>query len=515
MVNKRRLHWAAALATVALMSTACGGGSGDSASDSVLKLGVGTVPRGLDPAKGQSISETAYANLIFDGLTYVDENREIKPMIATSWEFSDDGSQLTLKLRDDVKFNDGTPLKADAVKASLERAKTLKDSTVAGLLDSIKSIEVVDDHEVVLNVTDGAGGLPAIFATPAGAVINPEVIDSGADLALNPPAAAGSGPWVLDRLTPNEKATFKKADDDYWDPEAGKIDRVEITTVQDENARTAGFQSGQYDMIFVRQDADKAEQIANSGEGKLYSATALTQFALFMRDDRGNALENPDVRRAINMVVDRNGISNDLLDGRCEPMTQIWPKGDPAHVDELDDYYPYDPQQAKDLIAKANVGPISISLITRPIWPEPEIVQVLQKDLTDIGITVKLETLEAAVAAPTYSAGEADTYLAALSGNASPIVYVKNSLMGAPGNLIGKPPAEAAALLEKAQDQKLSVDEQNQARRDFSSIITKDAYYAPICNGLSLHLAKNNVQGVDTMSWQWGFLFDPRYLSLK
>src|SRR5262249_1714560 len=126
----------------------------------------------LDPHRVGNSADQVYLFLMYDRLTRLDTDLTIKPMLAKSWGFGADGRTLTLQLRDDVTFHDGTPFNAAAVKANLERAKQIDRSTVTNLLASIESIEAVGDYEVRLNLKEGEGGnLPAVLATSAGAMI--------------------------------------------------------------------------------------------------------------------------------------------------------------------------------------------------------------------------------------------------------------------------------------------------------------------------------------------------------
>ena len=88
----------------------------------------------LDPHRERQSGDRDYTNLLYDRLTIINTDQSVAPMLAESWEFSDDGTTLTLTLRADATFQDGTPVDAAAVKANLERAQTLADGTVASFL---------------------------------------------------------------------------------------------------------------------------------------------------------------------------------------------------------------------------------------------------------------------------------------------------------------------------------------------------------------------------------------------
>ena len=111
----------------------------------------------LDPHVVPGLADQIYTFLMYDRLLNLDPSVTLQPMLAKSWAFVDDGRALVLQLRDDVVFQDGTPFNAEAVKINLERGKNLETSTVKTALQSIRSIDVVSDHEVRLNLVPGQG----------------------------------------------------------------------------------------------------------------------------------------------------------------------------------------------------------------------------------------------------------------------------------------------------------------------------------------------------------------------
>src|SRR5262249_39050926 len=128
----------------------------------------------LDPHLETGSAARAYYFPIYDRLVYLDKHIEGQPMLATKWVFSPDGRTLTLTLRTGAKFHDNPPVDANAVKFSLERAKTLPKSTAASFLSSVDSVTVLDANTVKLALNRAAADLLYELGGLGGVVINPK-----------------------------------------------------------------------------------------------------------------------------------------------------------------------------------------------------------------------------------------------------------------------------------------------------------------------------------------------------
>src|SRR5690606_12811646 len=124
----------------------------------------------------------------YDRLTELTPDGEVIPMLAESWEFTDDDTVLRLDLRQDVVFHDGEPFNAEAVKANIERGQTLETSAVKPDLASIEEVVVVDDYTVELHLSSPGSSLPALLSDRAGMMISPGAFDNP-DIDLMPVGA--------------------------------------------------------------------------------------------------------------------------------------------------------------------------------------------------------------------------------------------------------------------------------------------------------------------------------------
>ncbi|MGE3619871.1 MAG: ABC transporter substrate-binding protein, partial [Acidimicrobiia bacterium] len=296
-------------------SPASEGESDEFDEDGVLRAMVTQVPITLDPAQTFNASPWPYIFEIYDRLIARDVDNKLVPMLATKWEFSADGLALSLTLRDDVRFNDGTPLTSADVKATIERSKTLSGSAWVRVLDPVVAVETPDEHEVVLRLSRPAGSLPAVLSTPAGAVVNAAVIAAGADLANDPPAGAGSGPRVVESFVVNSRVDFVRADDDYWEPDANRLARVSIIRVADPVAQLNAFRAGEADLVAVKQETSKqAKALAEGSDEVLFKERSGSQHNVVYFNSRREPLDRVEVRQALNLGIDRGAIE-DYLDG--------------------------------------------------------------------------------------------------------------------------------------------------------------------------------------------------------
>ena len=212
---------------------------------------------------------------IYDRLTQINDNLEVEPMLAESWEFAKDGSTLEFKLRSDATFTDGTKIDAAAVKANLDRARPRPYSTHLNALKSITNVTAVNPTTVRLTLVPGQGvQLPSVLALNAGMIVNPKAIaDPNADLTQGPGAGNESGPYKLEsvdrcRLAAGE-AQYAERDDwaKYWDKTAGRIKRLKVIGITTGAQRINAVRAGDINVGQVTGvDVPQAKQLVDSKE---------------------------------------------------------------------------------------------------------------------------------------------------------------------------------------------------------------------------------------------------------
>src|SRR5690242_14310315 len=229
-------------ATVALLLSLASGAQ----AQSTLRIGLAEDPDILDP----TLARTYVGRIVFaafcDKLFDIDENLNIVPQLALSHETSADGKAVTIKLRPNVKFQDGEPFDAEAAKFSLERHLTLPGSFRKPELAALDHVEVVDPLTIKLVLKTPFSPLIAQLTDRAGMMVSPKAAKAEGDkFGLHPVCA---GPYKFVERVPQDRIVFEKFAD-YWNKDNVFIDRVVYLPISDDTARLANLKSGGLDLI--------------------------------------------------------------------------------------------------------------------------------------------------------------------------------------------------------------------------------------------------------------------------
>lgn len=361
----------------------------------------------LDPhaTGGWSTYQVTYQ--IFEGLVKEDLTKAdvstppLVPGLATSWDISEDGTTYTFHLREGVKFHDGTPFDAAAVKFNFDRFWNEKSSDfypkakafVVAYTKWIKDVEVVDPMTVKVTLTAPnyewlRQGLQS-YGQPL--MISPASVKEYGNegVALHP---IGTGPFRFVERDQGVKTVLER-NDDYWGTKA-KLDKVIIRPLQDPATRINALESGEIQMMTTPpwDDIDRLVQ-----EGFVLSTNENVPYINFIHLNLHNpALQDIRVRKAINMAVDREGIAKEIYRntgkaeyGMLSPGTYAY---DPGFTS-----YSYDPDGAAKLLGEAGYGPDKpLKLVFDiPQYGTGEIVETwIQRDLKKIGIDLDLHKYE-------------------------------------------------------------------------------------------------------------------------
>ncbi|MFI9590344.1 ABC transporter substrate-binding protein [Nonomuraea sp. NPDC052265] len=246
---------------------------------------------------------------------------------------------MTLTLRGDVKFDDGTPFDAAAVKANMERFRA-GGGAQAKTLNDVKDIKVTDATHVTLVLSQPNPALLYYLSDAAGLMAAPKDFAQGDALKTRP---GGTGPYELDagQTVIGTKWVFRRAAA-YWGDRL-PYDTVTISYFDNETAIVNGIKTGQIDAALL-QDAD--QQISVEGDLKVRTVRQEFDFqGLFLFDRAGAVtpeLRDPRVRRALNHAIDRRTMLAKIRQGRGAVTSQVFGPGTAAHKPELDAYYTFD-----------------------------------------------------------------------------------------------------------------------------------------------------------------------------
>ncbi|HEY9308522.1 MAG TPA: ABC transporter substrate-binding protein [Microbacterium sp.] len=384
-------RWKATAATIAIAAialTGCAGGGDDSGtSDSGradrLTLTAIIGPTSYDIGQGAEYgNRSPFFQAVFDTLLQKNGEGEIEPWLATDWEYNEDNTVLTLTLRDDVEFTDGTPLDAEAVVGSLERFRdgtAPQAATLAG-----KEFAASDATTVTITQPAPDPSLVNLLSIAPGLIQAPSTFDDP-DSATEP---IGSGPYVLDTAASVTGTTYVyTANPDYWNPDVVKYDNLTINVIEDPTATLNALKAGEANGAKIVNN-DTIPEIEASGW--TIEANELDFQGLLLFDRAGTMapeLADVNVRKAINMAFDREALLEALQAGYGTVTEQVFPTTSVGYDEALDSTYEYDPDGAKDLLAEAGYPDgFTLNMMSTPAFQTT--FDLVAQQLADIGITV-------------------------------------------------------------------------------------------------------------------------------
>ena len=466
----------------------------------------------LDPVQQTTYGMSGYLALIYDRLTMLDKDDNLIPGLATRWEFAPDGSFLELTLRDDVTFHDGTPFDAAALRANIERGKTLETSTVRPMLADITEVEVVNSTTARLHLVPGTGAqLPSTFATMAGMMISPTALaDSSVDLRRNP-GNAGSGPFVVSEFLPNERLVLTKAPS-YWDPQAGRLGGVELERIPDATTQLNGVQTGQTDLSFVStpNSLAQAQALADSGQLNFHPVMYRSVLGIFLRANQGD-LANPQVRQAIAHSIDPDAI-NALYSGRCTPYRQLYPEGSWPAIENYEYPYPYDPARARALVAAAGGAQVSISVGVGSNAEQP--ANVIQAGLAEAGIDARLNPVPNSEVEARFIAGDFEMYAStSFTPAIDPADTVDTYFLDRFKLAVDPAPIRAAA--EQAGNPAMPQAERGSLYEGIWRTALQQAWFIPICHLTLAAVHTDDVLFADNIPWMNIGIWDLRNVAMR
>jgi peptide/nickel transport system substrate-binding protein len=358
-----------------------------------LVVGVDTDPPTLDPA-GNVASFTAGSVLLaIDDLLMLptEQGGEPKPLLLESLTEAPDRLSWRLKLRPDLKFQDGTPLDAAAVKFNLDRQKTSLYNGPS--LGPVTSVDVVDPLTVDMKLSTPWVAVPAALSGVVGIMVSPAAVVAKGDQFGRDPV--GIGPFKLKEWVPNDHITVVK-DPNYWGPQKPQVDQIEFRFISEENARLAAMKAGDIDAMtgILRDNVDEL-----SKDSRFQIDNPPTQgYGLSLVNATKPGLDDPRVRKALTMAVDYDALAKAfngdgyavLGAGSPFPRDNKWflpPDTEPK----------FDPEGAKALLAEYG-KPVSF---TYKSLPTPQTVVDSVKATIDywqkVGVDAKLEIVPDAV----------------------------------------------------------------------------------------------------------------------
>ncbi len=328
----------------------------------------------------------SYMNLLtYNTLFRTDMKLNPEPSLVESYETASD-TEWVFHLKKGVKFHDGSEMKAADVKASLEYAKTFPE--VSQYNKSIVSVEAVDDYTVKITTDGPSAVLLNNLCHHGNAIVPKALIDSGNDFNKNP---VGTGPYVLKKWTLGDSLEFESFDDYFGGAPA--IKKMTWKIIPEGSSRTIALEAGEVDMI-IEVEAMDAQRIKDNKDLTLLrtQSTALNWMVL---NNEKPGLDNQQVRHAINCAINKENVVTVALNGMGTVTKGMGAPMLAGYSDENEETY--DLKKAKEYMKASGVDPKTVELsIICSNDTKKRAAEVIQADLSEIGIKAEIETMDLA-----------------------------------------------------------------------------------------------------------------------
>lgn len=513
-MKSKKLLFLLVMICVVVFSAACGGNtspaeepsgseesSGNGAQEVAEELIVltGSDASTFDPHFCTDSATEIFNKNMYNNLVKFNSEMELLPDLAESWEVSADSLTWTFKLRQGVKFHDGTPFNAQAVKTSFERVLNPDTgSPRRSVLEIIDQVEVVDENTVNITTKTPCGSLLQQLAHPVGAIISPTALETYGDEYSSHPV--GTGPFKYVEWKIGEELVLER-NEDYFDG-APQVAKVYFRVVPEDATRSLLLQSNSAD-IAMRLPVTEIERLENNPEIAISESDTVMTMYVALNNNKG-VLKDVKVRQAMNYAVDKSIIVKDILGGLAtvadapiSPYTWGY-----AAIND----YPHDVEKAKQLLAEAGY-PDGIELeLWTPVGRylmDTQVSENLQAQWAEAGINVKIRQWEFQALMSEVKKGEFDMVLLGWSpstGDADQGLYpVFHSTQWPPAS--NRAHYSNSTVDKLLEDAKVEVDAKKRAElyQEAQQIIVDEAAWTFLYYPKQALAYRSNISGVQIL----------------
>ena len=409
------------LVLAALVLAACGdedgggGGGGEGRTGGIIRIAHASFPDFLDPALSYTVDGwqallQAYPGLLVFPHESGPEGAEPVPGLAEDMpEVSEDGRTYRLRLRENLRFSDGTPIRASDFKASIERILEM-DSQGAGLgytsivgaeefLETkeggVRGIRVNDDtREITIELTEQRGPFTYELAIPFAGIVPQDT--PAENQTRNPPP--GAGRYVIDNVRVNRSYRMRK--NPNFSPglegtaiDAGRADGFDVSVVRSVSNQVTQIANNDLDFMVDNPPADRVAELRSRYEGERFRQFPTPSSFYFFMNTEAPPFDELEVRRAVNFAIDPDAI-NRVQGGVIEETNETLPEAVPGYRD-WPDLYPHNVNRARELIREAGAEGEKVTVWGNPENPTRQTIEYYADVLNDIGLDAEVRIVSA------------------------------------------------------------------------------------------------------------------------
>ncbi|WP_010240803.1 peptide ABC transporter substrate-binding protein [Clostridium arbusti] len=506
----------------------CGSKSSTTKSEQKITFNLNADPKTIDPALNSSVEGATVIANAFEGLLDVDSKNQPIAGVASKWDITDGGKHYTFHLRKEAKWSDGKPVKAQDFEYAWKRALAPETaSDYAYQLYYLKGgeaynqgkasvdqvgVKATDDYTLDVDLENATPYFLGLMSFPTYMPVRKDIVDAHPkDWAIKGATYVSNGAFKLQDWKPKDSLNFVK-NTNYWNAKNIKLDTLKYTVLDQETSYLSAFQSSQIDMIYAP-PAEQIPTLLKNGTAKTYANLGtyyysfnLAPDAAKINPDAAKVMQNPKVRQAISLAIDRTKLVKDVTKGGQNPATSFVPKGITIDGKDFKDKEYYKPTadvaQAKQLLAEAGYpdgkGLPSLEVIYNNGQGHQSIAQAVQDMLKkNLNINITLRSVERTVQLNDTTKHQ---YIMARNGwsadYADPMTFLDMWVTGAGNNVAGYSNPDYDKLIDAAKGE-TDVAKRTTEMHEAEDILMKDMPVIPLYEYNYVVCEKNYVKGVN------------------
>jgi peptide/nickel transport system substrate-binding protein len=385
---RRTVAGFAAAALLAGLAAACSsagassGGGTDGAA--VLKWATTYFPTDWDPVVNGAGGQFRPLTFVYSSVTNIDAQGNPTPGLAKSWTYNKAGTEVTFHIRPGLKFSDGTPVNAAAIKDAIIRGQTQQNSALVEDLEPVSKVTTTGDYDVNVYLNHPDFQIPLVFGERVLLVASPKAAEDPAKLNQFP---VGAGPFIATKIIPGQEAIFKK-NPNYWDAKDIHISEVYLYAAPAPATVVAGLQTGVYNFA----DLAPSEASAAKAAGlDVFVQPGYNAENISININKAPFKGHPDLVEAIRYAINRQQFVQQLTFGYGEATDEVFPPGAPGYNPADANLWPYNPAKARQLLAAAGFKPgqVHLPLVISSSESTAE-AEIVQSQLGAVGIDVSI-----------------------------------------------------------------------------------------------------------------------------